>query len=56
MNKALVYEAEIFGKPLIQSFLYYAVDFFGSFIFLDSEFGLCLKINETAFPVVSILQ
>lgn len=29
--------------------------FLGSFIFLDSEFGHCLKVNETAFPVDSNL-
>jgi hypothetical protein len=27
--------------------------FWGSFIFLVSEFGRCFKVNETAFPDVS---
>jgi hypothetical protein len=30
--------------------------FLGSLIFLESEFGLCLETNETAFPVDSNLQ
>jgi hypothetical protein len=42
-SKALVYKREIFGKPLIQSFLYYAVDFWGVLFFWIQNLDSTLK-------------